>query len=100
MASSTDSQNGLRNAAIVMLIFSLSILPTKSGDSGNLEQMRMLLGSRPPKCVNRCLGCKPCMAALVIESNSKNGFKVSATVDESYYLVSWKCRCGHRNFQP
>ncbi|XWS70704.1 hypothetical protein CRYUN_Cryun03dG0070100 [Craigia yunnanensis] len=25
----------------------------------------MVLGSRPPNCVNRCFSCRPCMAALV-----------------------------------
>ncbi|KAI9161892.1 hypothetical protein LWI28_021794 [Acer negundo] len=29
----------------------------------------MVLGSKPPGCVNKCLNCRPCTATLVIPSN-------------------------------
>lgn len=62
--------------------------------------VKMAVGSSPPKCVNKCLGCKPCMAALVISPP----FKASSTSiyvrDESYYLLSWKCKCRNKYYQP
>nr|GMC93977.1 EPIDERMAL PATTERNING FACTOR-like protein 8 [Ipomoea batatas] len=50
---------------------------------------------------------RPCVAALVIPPHDdKNGFRrpssssSSGAGDESYYLLSWKCRCGNKYFQP
>ncbi|KNA11832.1 hypothetical protein SOVF_131460 [Spinacia oleracea] len=54
----------------------------------------MVLGSRPPKCTNKCMNCRPCMAVLVIPPR-----RVSSQ-EENYYLVSWKCRCKNKVFQP
>lgn len=70
--------------------------------------MRMImLGSSPPKCVNRCKGCRPCMAVLVIPPHITSSGKVSKALntlytreDEGYYLLSWKCKCGTKYFQP
>ncbi|MCD9558440.1 hypothetical protein HAX54_015814 [Datura stramonium] len=87
---------------IVMLIYSLTFLLSISGRSGERKQMRMvMLGSSPPKCVNRCKGCRPCMAALVIPPHTRKGSKTLTTrEDEGYYLLSWKCRCGTKYYQP
>ncbi|KAL6331112.1 hypothetical protein AAG906_009540 [Vitis piasezkii] len=107
MASSRNYPNGLSIAAIMLLIIlSLPLLPSRSvgsessEDGENLKQMKMVLGSRPPKCVNRCLSCTPCTAALVIPPPHKNGLEAFAQQDESYYLLSWKCKCGNKLFQP
>ncbi|KAI9191626.1 hypothetical protein LWI28_011018 [Acer negundo] len=63
------------------------------------EGVKMVLGSRPPQCVNKCLNCRPCVATLVVPSHPKNHhFKPQE--DENYYLLSWKCRCGNKLFQP
>ncbi|XP_019256306.1 PREDICTED: EPIDERMAL PATTERNING FACTOR-like protein 8 [Nicotiana attenuata] len=78
------------------------------GRSGERKQMRMvMLGSSPPKCVNRCKGCRPCMAVLVIPPHTSTSGKVSKSLktlytreDEGYYLLSWKCKCGTKYFQP
>lgn len=72
------------------------------GRIGERKQMRMvMLGSSPPKCVNRCKGCRPCMAALVIPPHTRKGLKTLTTrEDEGYYLLSWKCRCGTKYYQP
>lgn len=65
------------------------------------EQRKPVLGSRPPQCINKCLNCEPCIATLVISPH-----RIKSTVlpkeekDESYYLLSWKCRCGDKLFQP
>ncbi|TYG49358.1 hypothetical protein ES288_D10G088000v1 [Gossypium darwinii] len=75
----------------------------ESGDSERwLQQSKMVLGSRPPRCVNKCLSCRPCMAALVIPSHQWNKFKATnhGDGDDNYYLLSWKCKCGDKLFQP
>ncbi|KAB1219856.1 EPIDERMAL PATTERNING FACTOR-like protein 8 [Morella rubra] len=60
-----------------------------------------VLGSKPPGCVNRCLNCRPCIATLVIPSHQMKEFSASSCgEDDSYYLLSWKCRCGNKLFQP
>nr|XP_009625260.1 EPIDERMAL PATTERNING FACTOR-like protein 8 isoform X2 [Nicotiana tomentosiformis]XP_016445266.1 PREDICTED: EPIDERMAL PATTERNING FACTOR-like protein 8 [Nicotiana tabacum] len=110
MASTTNMSNskGLKFAVILMFIYSLTFLPSISGRSGERKQMRMvMLGSSPPKCVNRCKGCRPCMAVLVIPPHITSSGKVSKALntlytreDEGYYLLSWKCKCGTKYFQP
>lgn len=126
MASSRDHHLSLRNKVMVVLILYLTIPPSKSGKhlsiyenqyiyifihsmsnfsgehEGGLKVKMAALGSSPPKCVNKCLGCKPCMAALVI-SPPQIGVNQSTTIfvrDETYYLLSWKCRCRNKYFQP
>ncbi|XP_039018021.1 EPIDERMAL PATTERNING FACTOR-like protein 1 [Hibiscus syriacus] len=93
----------------VMLIFYLTFSPSKSvgsvsvagkNDNSSWKQEKMVLGSRPPKCFNRCLSCRPCMAALVASPNHRNTRSSSYQGDESYYLLAWKCKCGNKFFQP
>ncbi|KAF2299668.1 hypothetical protein GH714_002292 [Hevea brasiliensis] len=78
-----------------------------SSNGENLQQQRkhMVLGSKPPGCVNKCFSCKPCMATLVVPSHQKDPtFKALSHGDDDdsgrYYLLSWKCRCGEKLFQP
>ncbi|XP_042489386.1 EPIDERMAL PATTERNING FACTOR-like protein 8 [Macadamia integrifolia] len=106
MASPRKYLNGFRVAAIV-LIFSLTFPPSKpvglsfSGYDENVKQRKQVLGSRPPRCVGKCLNCKPCMATLVIPPHQRSGEKMSShEEDDSYYLLSWKCRCGDKFYQP
>ncbi|MCL7028717.1 hypothetical protein MKW94_011900, partial [Papaver nudicaule] len=74
----------------------------------------MILGSRPPQCVNKCFSCRPCTAALVIPPHERETKSVRTNLltsspaslvtkqddDGSYYLLSWKCRCGNKTYQP
>ncbi|WMV36703.1 hypothetical protein MTR67_030088 [Solanum verrucosum] len=91
--------NGL---IIVMLIYSFTFLASISGRSEERKQMRMvMLGSSPPKCVNRCKGCRPCIATLVIPPHTNKGLEtITSREDEGYYLLSWKCKCGTKYFHP
>ncbi|KAF7814370.1 EPIDERMAL PATTERNING FACTOR-like protein 8 [Senna tora] len=111
----------------VAFIFSLSLLlllllPPISGGSAVLLHRRssddegdhiieeeevvekVVIGSKPPVCVNKCKKCRPCMATLVVPNGQrkKKGFKVwsRGEDDDTYYLLSWKCRCGDKLFQP
>ncbi|GMP34775.1 hypothetical protein CsSME_00007506 [Camellia sinensis var. sinensis] len=104
--------HGLKIAVTVILMSSLSFLPSKSvgtqlsSDSKNQRQRKMVLGSRPPVCENKCMSCRPCMATLVIPppQDNKKSFKESSSSshreDDYYYLLSWKCKCGDTLYQP
>ncbi|KAL3824225.1 hypothetical protein ACJIZ3_020254 [Penstemon smallii] len=123
-----------------IIFFSLTLLHPDSGgieastttissslssrrDNINDEEVKnkmMILGSKPPACVNKCLSCRPCEATLVIPPH--HNIKIKDTImysnyekssshsphnghshrggDGSYYLLSWKCRCGNRLYQP
>ncbi|KAF5776959.1 putative EPIDERMAL PATTERNING FACTOR-like protein [Helianthus annuus] len=61
------------------------------------------LGSRPPGCLNKCMKCSPCEATLVIPPHHKMVDYIdqsSHDEDDCYYLLSWKCKCGDKLFQP
>ncbi|KAF5190852.1 hypothetical protein FRX31_019557 [Thalictrum thalictroides] len=87
---------------VAILIFCLTFLPLKtvglmfSSNGEALEQKKMVLGSRPPLCINKCFNCRPCRATLVIPPH-KTRFQKE---DDTYYLLTWKCRCGNKIYQP
>ncbi|KAJ8643145.1 hypothetical protein MRB53_004893 [Persea americana] len=108
MASPRSYPNGLCTA-VVILIFSLTVLASrpvgsvfsKFGETFHKQRKLAVLGSRPPMCVNKCFSCRPCMATLVIPPHRSTSTVLSKEEkDESYYLLSWKCRCGDKLFQP
>ncbi|KAJ7962858.1 putative Epidermal patterning factor-like protein [Quillaja saponaria] len=105
----TYSLHGLIVSITVAFIFLLTFLPSKSDGSllivnstMSLEESKMVLGSKPPACVNKCLNCRPCITTLVIPTHQRKGFIASTSheEDDNYYLLSWKCRCGNKLFQP
>ncbi|GKV06304.1 hypothetical protein SLE2022_265340 [Rubroshorea leprosula] len=100
MASSRKSPIGLKILVTLMLIL-FSFFPFKSVGSvfGRGKPMKMVLGSRPPMCVNKCLSCRPCMAALVTPPHHQIDLR-RYQGDESYYLLAWKCKCGDKFYQP
>ncbi|XVF74734.1 hypothetical protein PTKIN_Ptkin13bG0135700 [Pterospermum kingtungense] len=111
MTPSRTCPNGLIVAVLtVVAIFFITFLPPSSSvgalnsDHGesSLQQSNTVLGSKPPGCVNKCLSCRPCMATLVIPSHRWKNFKATYHGDEgdNYYLLSWKCKCGDKLFQP
>ncbi|KAI3839905.1 hypothetical protein MKX03_025170 [Papaver bracteatum] len=124
MASSPTSNNCLSSVLVAVLIFSLSVLPFKpnglaayssSGVAKVEERKLMILGSRPPQCVNKCFSCRPCTATLVIPPHNREVAKsivhanlmasspsslLSKQDDDTYYLLSWKCGCGNKIYQP
>ncbi|KAD6794548.1 hypothetical protein E3N88_05444 [Mikania micrantha] len=68
-----------------------------------VPQKKKILGSRPPGCVNKCMNCSPCRATLVIPPHHKMiGYRDQSShgEDDCYYLLSWKCKCGDKLFQP
>ncbi|XP_042960395.1 EPIDERMAL PATTERNING FACTOR-like protein 8 [Carya illinoinensis] len=93
---------GLKVAVTVAFVFFLTFIPPKSGYGESLARKELVLGSKPPACVNKCLNCRPCIATLVIPSHqSKGSFAAwSLNEDDSYYLLTWKCRCGNKFYQP
>ncbi|PQQ07821.1 hypothetical protein Pyn_11308 [Prunus yedoensis var. nudiflora] len=112
VSSSRKYPNGL-TITVIVIIFSLTLFPSVSeansmavrdGDHQRLEkQMKMVLGSKPPGCVNRCVGCIPCTPTQVVSPPDKNNnLKATNTNqgDEGYYLLSWKCKCRNKLFEP
>ena len=73
-----------------------------SDSSEGVEESKAVIGSKPPACVDKCMNCRPCMATVVVPNHKRKGFfKVSShDKDDSYYLLSWKCRCGNKLFHP
>ncbi|KAF4372353.1 hypothetical protein F8388_027026 [Cannabis sativa] len=90
----------------VLFIFSIIILPPKTVGfeySSREEERKMVLGSRPPQCVNKCLNCRPCEATLVVPNHQKKPNNLKTTShgeDDTYYLLSWRCRCGNKIYHP
>ncbi|KAA8540486.1 hypothetical protein F0562_024595 [Nyssa sinensis] len=65
------------------------------------SQRKMLLGSNPPDCVSKCMSCRPCMPTLVIPPPPRKVYRESSHAeDDTYYLLSWKCKCGDKLYQP
>ncbi|KAK8602572.1 hypothetical protein V6N13_057796 [Hibiscus sabdariffa] len=104
-------KNKFNIAAIV--ISSMLFLPSKPvvlgfpsysmSDLGGKEKLQV--GSRPPRCLNKCSSCRPCMATLVIQPDHKKRFEASGHDDEGgdhdvYYHLSWKCKCGNKLYHP
>ncbi|KAL7152538.1 hypothetical protein ABFS83_04G104800 [Erythranthe nasuta] len=114
MALSRKYQLYLKFAVISICIVSLTLLPPKTGGmkESTAENEQTILGSRPPGCVNKCMSCRPCEATLVIPTHKmvinsstrikgKGSFvKSSRREDDTYYLLSWKCRCGNKYYHP
>ncbi|KAL5547833.1 hypothetical protein UlMin_003064 [Ulmus minor] len=108
--SSVKHINGMKIAVVLISIFSLTFFPSNSAglilgaddnDEGLNKEMKVVLGSRPPRCVNKCLNCGPCSATLVTSQQHKNGFGASPHEhDQRYYLLAWKCKCRNKLFQP
>ncbi|KAL1565047.1 EPIDERMAL PATTERNING FACTOR-like protein 6 [Salvia divinorum] len=86
----------------IFLISSISGGIRASSSLEDEEELRkMVLGSRPPACVNKCMSCRPCEATLVIPPRQTKKWGLSShREDNSYYLLSWKCRCGNKLYQP
>lgn len=86
------------NFVVVLVDGSMSV----SREFEDLRQMKLVLGSKPPRCANKCSSCRPCMAALAVPPHHNNiGLKTASNhQDESYYFLTWKCRCRNKFFQP
>ncbi|ESW22744.1 hypothetical protein PHAVU_005G177700 [Phaseolus vulgaris] len=102
--SRTYKLHGLQLALILTFFLFLIVLLPHSGGSvlsdrrKSLEEEKVGIGSKPPACGNKCMNCRPCTATVVVpdHKNKKKGFME----DDNYYLLSWKCRCGDKFFQP
>ncbi|XP_060206549.1 EPIDERMAL PATTERNING FACTOR-like protein 8 [Lycium barbarum] len=99
MALSRNCSLCLKLGFTLALLLSLAFLPSQS-----VSMARKMIGSRPPGCVNKCMTCQPCKATLVISPSLKNkgpnNTDPSKRQDDTYYLLSWKCRCRDQIFQP
>ncbi|KAG6606797.1 EPIDERMAL PATTERNING FACTOR-like protein 8 [Cucurbita argyrosperma subsp. argyrosperma] len=91
-------------AAVFSLLLPLPALSAPAVGGGESLWKKMVLGSKPPRCVGKCLNCRPCMASLVVpEHRERKGFEADLNrreEDDSYYLLHWKCKCGNKLYQP
>lgn len=74
-----------------------------------MVRMRSMIGSRPPRCAERCKSCGRCVAIQVPIVGTKKaetrghfyGTAYSRGDDISNYKpMSWKCKCGDLIFNP
>ncbi|RXH74435.1 hypothetical protein DVH24_029156 [Malus domestica] len=107
MASLRKCPNGLKITVIILFLtffpsISAESMLKRDGDQRLKNQMKTVLGSRPPQCANKCMSCRPCTATLVASSHHKSSNLEATTYqgDENYYLLSWKCRCRNKLFHP
>lgn len=92
---------------LLLFVEGRTVLCDEMRRESSLEERKVAIGSKPPVCVNKCMKCRPCMATVVVNDHDHQrkrkmkGFKLeSSQEDDSYYLLSWKCRCGNKLFQP
>nr|GEX31056.1 epidermal patterning factor-like protein 8 [Tanacetum cinerariifolium] len=94
----------LRIVVTVILLLSFTVSHSISVDEGvtSVRQSKKMLGSRPPGCINKCVNCRPCQATLVIPPHPKmiGNYRSQSHWEDNYYLLSWKCKCGDKIFQP
>ncbi|KVI06032.1 hypothetical protein Ccrd_015629 [Cynara cardunculus var. scolymus] len=105
MAPARTYTLGLRVVVTVILLLFVTVSHSISVDEGvvaSVQQNKKILGSRPPGCVNKCVNCRPCQATLVIPPHPKmiDYRHQSSNWEDNYYLLSWKCKCGDKLFQP
>ncbi|MFS7971110.1 putative EPIDERMAL PATTERNING FACTOR-like protein [Helianthus anomalus] len=89
--------------AILLLFFTVSHSISGYDDRvvASVRQNNKILGSRPPRCVHKCVNCRPCEATLVIPPHYKTiRYRDQSHYEDNYYLLSWKCKCGDKLFQP
>lgn len=93
----------------MLLVLISAVSGEIADDENSFSEMKKSLGSRPPTCLHKCYNCRPCTATLVISHDDKKVRSTSAASskpdhdledDESYYLQTWKCRCGNKIFEP
>ncbi|KAK1414302.1 hypothetical protein QVD17_30046 [Tagetes erecta] len=105
MAPARTYLSYIRMFITLIFLLSLTLSSSISVNEGvsDLEQKNKILGSRPPGCMNKCMKCSPCQATLVIPPHHKMLIyrdQSSHREDDCYYLLSWKCKCGDKLFQP
>ncbi|KAF5793181.1 putative EPIDERMAL PATTERNING FACTOR-like protein [Helianthus annuus] len=90
--------------AILLLFFTVASHSISGFDDkwvASVRQNKKILGSRPPRCVHKCVNCRPCEATLVIPPHYKTiRYRDQSHYEDHYYLLSWKCKCGDKLFQP
>ncbi|KAH9610619.1 hypothetical protein KSS87_002179, partial [Heliosperma pusillum] len=67
MASSTRYQHELIKVAITCILINSFMVTLSKSDE--MKSRKLVLGSRPPTCVNKCMNCKPCVATLVVHTH-------------------------------
>ncbi|KAK9948000.1 hypothetical protein M0R45_003591 [Rubus argutus] len=53
------------------------------------------LGSIPPNCAHRCVGCVPCVPVQMPTTTDRIGVQYA-----NYEPEGWKCKCGSTFFNP
>lgn len=61
---------------------------------GQYEEMEKI-GSRPPRCEDKCYGCEPCEAIQVPTTSGRVGVQYT-----NYEPEGWQCKCGPTFYAP
>lgn len=64
-----------------------TVMDENMGAYGKVNRTRILLGSKPPNCNNKCHGCRPCKA-------------VNHIMPQDYYPQRWMCSCNGKFYHP
>ncbi|KAL6996309.1 hypothetical protein U1Q18_006443 [Sarracenia purpurea var. burkii] len=59
------------------------------------DEGRNKMGSRPPSCEHKCLGCMPCEAIQMPTTTARVGVQYA-----NYEPEFWKCKCGPSFYSP
>ncbi|KAK4434285.1 EPIDERMAL PATTERNING FACTOR-like protein 2 [Sesamum alatum] len=87
---------------------SAATVKTRRNEEMRAVKMRLMIGSRPPRCEERCKSCGQCEAVQVpIAPTSKKTTHFHANIAysrgddiSSYKPMCWKCKCGDFFFNP
>ncbi|XP_010430004.1 PREDICTED: EPIDERMAL PATTERNING FACTOR-like protein 8 [Camelina sativa] len=93
---------GLGAALFIAYIFFFSLMSLHYVSAGHDHQQKEkepVRGSEPPKCVNKCLNCKPCLPYL-FDIHDHGAHHDDDDYSETYYPVRWVCRCSDKVFEP
>jgi len=84
---------------VVMQVFvdsgncDFEIQPTRDQASPGTSSRRLLIGSSPPDCRFKCVGCTPCVSVLV-------PIHPGPVHPQNYYPQVWRCKCRNRLYNP
>ncbi|XAR49924.1 hypothetical protein NMG60_11004109 [Bertholletia excelsa] len=85
-APQADKEHSLES-----LQLQVALSPKQGDEIGEVKK----IGSSPPSCNHKCLGCEPCEAIQVPTTSAVVGVQYT-----NYEPEDWKCKCGPALYTP